>query len=158
MVDSPHHHAEQRVAGAEELHFLRDKVLFLGLRLARDGCGNAARRGHLSGESAGDRRACSQIKKEKKKKEKPLLDRMSSPRSHQLTTQQHPLLFIERPHFLSACKTSKTAATRPRRTTRKIGCDETNTAAPLRRRFPQPASQVTSLPSSMVGSLELALA
>lgn len=48
MVDSPHNHAEQRVAGAEELHFLRDKVLFLGLRLARDGCGNAARRGHLS--------------------------------------------------------------------------------------------------------------
>lgn len=48
MVDSPHHHAEQRVAGTEELHFLRDKVFFLGLRLARNGCGNAARRSHLS--------------------------------------------------------------------------------------------------------------
>lgn len=48
MVDSPHHHAEQRVAGTEELHFLRDKVLFLGLGLARNGCGDAARRGHLS--------------------------------------------------------------------------------------------------------------
>lgn len=48
MVDSPHHHAEQRVAGTEQLHFLRDKVLFLGLRLARNGCGNAARRSHLS--------------------------------------------------------------------------------------------------------------
>lgn len=48
MVDSPHQHAEQRVAGTEELHFLCDKVLFLGLRLARNGCGNAARRSHIS--------------------------------------------------------------------------------------------------------------
>lgn len=46
MVDSPHHHAEKRVAGTEELHFLRDEVLFLGL--ARNGCGNAARRSHIS--------------------------------------------------------------------------------------------------------------
>lgn len=42
MVDSPHNHAEQRVAGTEELHFLCDKVLFFGLRLARNGCGDAA--------------------------------------------------------------------------------------------------------------------
>ncbi|TNN59508.1 hypothetical protein EYF80_030323 [Liparis tanakae] len=43
MVDSPHQHAEQRVAGTEELHFLSDEVLFLGLRFARNSCGNAAR-------------------------------------------------------------------------------------------------------------------
>lgn len=54
MVDSPHHHAEQRVAGTEELHFLCDKVLFLGLRLARNGCGNAARRSHVSANQPGN--------------------------------------------------------------------------------------------------------
>lgn len=47
MVDSPHKHAEQRVAGTEELHFLSNEVFFLGLRFTRNGCGNAARRSHL---------------------------------------------------------------------------------------------------------------
>lgn len=47
MVDSPHKHAEQRVAGTEELHFLSHEVFFLGLRFTRNGCGNAARRSHL---------------------------------------------------------------------------------------------------------------
>lgn len=36
MVDSPHKHAEQRVAGTEELHFLSHEVLFLRLRFARN--------------------------------------------------------------------------------------------------------------------------
>lgn len=43
MVDSPHNHAEQRVAGTEELHFLSNEVFFLGLRFARNRCGNTAR-------------------------------------------------------------------------------------------------------------------
>lgn len=47
MVDSPHDHAEQRVAGTEELHFLSHEVFLLGLGFARNGCGNAARRSHL---------------------------------------------------------------------------------------------------------------
>lgn len=48
MVDSPHNHAEQRVAGTEQLHFLGDEVFLLGLGFARNWCGNAARRSHLS--------------------------------------------------------------------------------------------------------------
>lgn len=48
MVDSPHYHAEQGVAGTEQLHFLGDEVLLLGLGFARNWCGNAARRSHLS--------------------------------------------------------------------------------------------------------------
>lgn len=36
VVDSPHDHAEQRVAGTEELHFLSNEVFFLGLRFARN--------------------------------------------------------------------------------------------------------------------------
>lgn len=47
MIYSPHHHAEQRVAGSEELHFLSNEVFLLGLRFARNRCGNTARRSHL---------------------------------------------------------------------------------------------------------------
>lgn len=47
MVDSPHNHAEQRVACAEELHFLGNEVLFLGLRFARNRCSDAGRRSHF---------------------------------------------------------------------------------------------------------------
>lgn len=50
MVDSPHDHAEQGVAGAEQLHFLGDEVLLLGLRLARNGRGDAGCRSHVQGE------------------------------------------------------------------------------------------------------------
>lgn len=50
MVDSPHDHAEQGVAGAEQLHFLGDEVFLLGLRLARNGRGDAGRRSHVRGE------------------------------------------------------------------------------------------------------------
>lgn len=53
MVDSPHDHAEQGVAGTEQLHFLGDEVFLLGLRLARNGCGDAGRRSHVQGKVAG---------------------------------------------------------------------------------------------------------
>lgn len=52
MVDSPHDHAEQGVAGTEQLHFLGDEVFLLGLGLARDGCGDAGRRSHVQGKVA----------------------------------------------------------------------------------------------------------
>lgn len=42
VVYSPHKHAEQGIAGTEELHFLSNKVLFLGLRFTRNRCGDAA--------------------------------------------------------------------------------------------------------------------
>lgn len=53
MIDAPHQHAEQRVAGAEELHFLGDEVLLLRLRFAGDGCGDASCRSHVSSKPAG---------------------------------------------------------------------------------------------------------
>lgn len=53
VIDSPHQHAEQRVAGAEELHFLGDEVLFLRLRFAGNGCGNASCRSHILSKLAG---------------------------------------------------------------------------------------------------------
>lgn len=42
VVYSPHKHAEEGIAGTEELHFLSNKVLFLGLRFTRNRCGDAA--------------------------------------------------------------------------------------------------------------------
>jgi len=47
MVDSPHHHAEERVAGAEQLHLLGHEVFLLCLRLTRDGRDDSTRRSHL---------------------------------------------------------------------------------------------------------------
>lgn len=47
MIYSPHHHAEEGVAGSKELDFLGNEVLFLGLRFARNRCDNTARRSHL---------------------------------------------------------------------------------------------------------------
>lgn len=130
MVDSPHHHAEQRVAGTEELHFLGDKVLFLGLRLARNGCGNAARRSHLSANQQLLWKSWQNV----------------LPWSHQLTTHYHRCysfsLRTKVPQFLSSCNCHTSPIdnrARPRQIT-KIRGVKTNTAAPFRQRFPQPAS------------------
>lgn len=49
MVDSPHEHAEKRVAGAEKLLLLRHEVFFLRFGFAGDGGGEAGScRGHVS--------------------------------------------------------------------------------------------------------------
>lgn len=53
VIDSPHEHAEQRVAGTEELHFLGHEVFLLGLRFARNRCGDAGRRSHVSSKLGG---------------------------------------------------------------------------------------------------------
>lgn len=45
MVDPPHEHAEQRVAGPEQLHFLSHEVLLLRLGLARQDGGPQVARG-----------------------------------------------------------------------------------------------------------------
>lgn len=48
VIDSPHEYAEERVAGTKQLHFLSHEVFLLRLRFARNRCGDAGRRSHVS--------------------------------------------------------------------------------------------------------------
>lgn len=57
VVDPPHEDAEQRVAGPEQLHFLRHEVLLLRLGFTRQGGGDGAggRHGAAAAAAAGGR-------------------------------------------------------------------------------------------------------